>query len=69
MNPVILIPFFPPRSFRGEVLPPVIQKGKCGLKPDSSVRVTRIIRFDHYRLTLCFFGAAFSMVAFPLLTS
>jgi len=69
MNPVILIPFFPPSSFMGEVLPPVIQKGKCGLKPDSSVRVTRIIRYDHYRLTLCFFGAAFSMVAFPLLTS
>ena len=53
----------------GEVLPPIIQKGKCGLKPDSSVRVTRIVRYDHYRLTLLFFGAVFSMVTFPLLTS
>lgn len=68
MNPLILISLFPPSSFMGEVLPPIIQKGKCGLKPDSSVRVTRIVRYDHYRLTL-FFGAVFLMVTFPLLTS
>lgn len=51
-------------------MPPIIQKGKCRLKPDSSVRVARIVGYDLYRLTVFFFlGAIFSMVTFPLLMS